>query len=321
MINTAEKTHGSSPKRWAKPSRMKPSIKRVRGGKDIAEVTPDEDSTGWLADAHKNLPGFKEMWNRFPDASWYLMIDDDTYIFMDHLDNFLSQFDPKLPHYLGAATIFTGCDEVHKLGDGPLFGHGGSGIVLSHGALEKIMSEGVMEECIDKYKSCFAGDIRLGLCLRDSGILIRRVVPYVFNRDPPHSLYWYPDPCDRPITFHHLLVAQIQKLYDLEQKTKQNYPFTTFSEIFLDWIGDSDGEPVIGDRRGSDITSYSAETSDECREKCRIYSTCVSYTFSDGKCFLKSGIPVIRDETTTSATTGYFSAKYICASDKRKNYS
>jgi hypothetical protein len=42
------------------------------------EVVPDENSLGWKADAHKNFPGFRELWTSFPNASWYVMVDDGT---------------------------------------------------------------------------------------------------------------------------------------------------------------------------------------------------------------------------------------------------
>ncbi|KAJ3307523.1 hypothetical protein HDU76_004597 [Blyttiomyces sp. JEL0837] len=49
-------------------------------------VKVDESSQGWKLDAHKNLPGLQILYQRFPDADWYLMIDDDSYMFFDNLD-------------------------------------------------------------------------------------------------------------------------------------------------------------------------------------------------------------------------------------------
>ena len=54
---------------------------------------PDENSQGWLTDAHKNLPGFRELYRRFPKAEWYIMIDDDTYLFKHNLLHFLNGYD------------------------------------------------------------------------------------------------------------------------------------------------------------------------------------------------------------------------------------
>ncbi|KAJ3031134.1 UNVERIFIED_CONTAM: hypothetical protein HDU68_006265 [Siphonaria sp. JEL0065] len=35
---------------------------------------------GWRSDAHKNLPGFALLYKTFPDADWFLMIDDDSFV-------------------------------------------------------------------------------------------------------------------------------------------------------------------------------------------------------------------------------------------------
>jgi hypothetical protein len=66
----------------------------------------DETSVGWKSDAHKNFPGFRSLRNTFPNASWYIMIDDDTYLYMANLDKFLSGYDATKPFYIGSSTMF-----------------------------------------------------------------------------------------------------------------------------------------------------------------------------------------------------------------------
>jgi hypothetical protein len=73
------------------------------------ELVPDQSSEGWKSDAHKNLPGFKELHRQFPDAKWYIMIDDDSYVLRHNLANFLRQYDHNTNLYFGAETKFTGC--------------------------------------------------------------------------------------------------------------------------------------------------------------------------------------------------------------------
>src|SRR3989338_4685509 len=60
-----------------------------------------DDKPGWKEDAHKNLPGFKLLYTRFPDKDWYVMIDDDTYILVDALQQKLKQFNTDEPHFFG----------------------------------------------------------------------------------------------------------------------------------------------------------------------------------------------------------------------------
>jgi hypothetical protein len=90
-----------------------------------------------------------------------------------------------------------------------------------------------IDKCIIKYKSCWAGDIRTGLCLRDAGILLENFPG--FHKDPPNKKFRWKGfwPCDIPVTFHHLLPAHIQKLYYLE-KSKQDLksPFVTMADVY-----------------------------------------------------------------------------------------
>ncbi|KAJ3246243.1 hypothetical protein HDU77_009026 [Chytriomyces hyalinus] len=169
---------------------------------------------GWTLDAHKNLPAFRLLYNKFPNADWYIMIDDDSYIFLDNLRHFLSKRDPSENHYIGQGNRFRGCDGVRKMGDGPKFAQGGSGIVMSQGALKTMMN--VIDVCIMRYKSCWAGDIRVGLCMRDSGILVEHFRE--FYGFPPDADFGFPDdPCTRPLVFHHSTQHQIQIFHDIER--------------------------------------------------------------------------------------------------------
>ncbi|KAL7749893.1 hypothetical protein RI367_004769 [Sorochytrium milnesiophthora] len=190
------------------------------------DLIPDQASRGWRLDAHKNLPAFREMYHRYPDGKWYVMIDDDTYMFMENLHVFLRGFNHSEPWYLGAPNHFRGCDGVRKLGEGPPFGHGGSGIVLSREALRRLVNQ--TDECILKYNACWAGDIRVGLCLRDIGIPINVTMSgrRYFNAIAPHwsGHPYYEDPCKRVVSFHHLKPAFMQRLYSIE-KFIYNYTF------------------------------------------------------------------------------------------------
>jgi hypothetical protein len=48
------------------------------------EVLPNQSSLGWKNDANKNLPGIRELYLRWPNAKWYIMVDDDTYVGGDY---------------------------------------------------------------------------------------------------------------------------------------------------------------------------------------------------------------------------------------------
>ncbi|KAJ3057867.1 hypothetical protein HK102_010825, partial [Quaeritorhiza haematococci] len=258
---------------------------------DMQEITPDTDSEGWRLDANKNLPGFRALFNHFPNAEWYIMIDDDSYLFLDNLDELLSPYDPSTPHYIGRANVFKGCDGVTEMGKGPFFAHGGSGIVLSRGSLTRMVApftsstggdyQDHISTCIKKYNDCWAGDIRVSLCLRDLGILLTTFTS--FNGGSPNNNYAFPrDPCDRPVTFHHLPPNQISALWEVDDASKplattpehldreQKHRImmgTNFGGIFekfrnrFGWWGEY--EPNT-DRPGSDFGSIATESSSEC---------------------------------------------------------
>nr|KAJ3404280.1 hypothetical protein HK105_003929 [Polyrhizophydium stewartii] len=279
-----------------------------------AATTVDESTLGWQADAHKNLPGFRELFSRFPDADWFVMIDDDTFMFMDNLQRSLAHLDPDGEHYIGSRTMFFGCDGVTRMGDGPGFAHGGSGIVLSRGAIKRLV-DGV-DACIVKYKDCWAGDVRVGLCLRDLGISLTD--PRGFHHDPPSRGFWFPpDACFRPVSFHHLLPQQMQRLADLEARVRAGLSGTdrrhvTVADVYHDWHGaDASGVVVANaDRRGGDFAIAEAPSADVCVLVCRATERCRSWTFDGTRCWLKDAVPF--EEYREGAFAGVVSEHYVC---------
>ncbi|KAJ3278619.1 hypothetical protein HK104_002168 [Borealophlyctis nickersoniae] len=287
----------------------------VRKEKDNGEaVKVDNTAQGWRADAHKNLPGFRELWKRFPNAEWYMMIDDDSYVFLDNLEHFLKTYDPNQPHYLGSKTLFIGCDGIKKFGTGPYFAHGGSGIILSRAAMKVLISG--LDACIEKYRTCWAGDVRTALCLRDHGILLE--YPGGFHRDPPNDRFHFPkNPCDRPLTFHHLLVKQLQKLYDLETSVRNQRNgdgHVKFADIFADWHkGLPEGGKPGTDRPRGDYEHMPTATAQDCESLCTASPKCMSFTFDGAMCWLKHSIPPA--DAKEGVTSGVMTSRYKCLSD------
>ncbi|KAJ3076326.1 hypothetical protein HDU98_004310 [Podochytrium sp. JEL0797] len=185
--------------------------KRVVGGeKGVNRVVSGQEvkSNGWVTDAHKNLPGFQLLVDTFADIEidWYIMIDDDSYVFWDNLELYLSTHDPSVPYFTGRNNYFKGCDGVTNFKDGPYIAQGGSGIVISRGAM-LLMREG-LDECILKYETCWAGDIRTALCLRDVGVKV--TWGDGFYQHPPGEEVVFPEEgCERVNVFHHVLPEQV----------------------------------------------------------------------------------------------------------------
>ncbi|KNC82168.1 hypothetical protein SARC_05549 [Sphaeroforma arctica JP610] len=60
------------------PDPFKPKRGLVRPRSSSTKV---EATSGWKLDAHKNLPGLKLLYETFPLSPFYMLVDDDTYIF------------------------------------------------------------------------------------------------------------------------------------------------------------------------------------------------------------------------------------------------
>ncbi|KAJ3388732.1 hypothetical protein HDU92_001367 [Lobulomyces angularis] len=303
-----------------------PMTSKLKDNSGNNKIIPDNNSAGWKADAHKNLPGFKLLYKNFPDAEWYFMIDDDTYIFFDNIYEQLSQLNPDDLHYIGNANNFVGCDKVVKMGDGIPFAHGGSGIVVSRGALKKMLT--VVDSCISSYKDCWAGDVRTALCMRDAGILLEMRLPG-FNSDPPNIIdgHWPTNPCLTPLSYHHLLNWQIQSLFDVEEKSKKSRnSLTTYSDIleefrYLEQSFFDEKWKANTNRRGYDYRSVLfkgfpsiKDAANECYKLCLEEERCRSWVFDADKCWLKDGIP--RLFAQDDSYSGVVDKEYMCNENK-----
>jgi hypothetical protein len=181
----------------------------------------------------------------------------------------------------------------------PKFAQGGAGIVISSAAMKLLIQN--IDHCIIKYKSCWAGDVRTALCLRDAGIHLENFPG--FHKDPPNEKFTFSKPCDIPITFHHLLPAHIQKLYYLE-KSKQdtNPPFVTMADVYHLFMKPEKSFKNHTDRVGHDMYVGDATSYLDCADKCKYIKECASFVYDGSKCWLKSGIP-----PPVSSKEGYYS--------------
>ena len=159
------------------------------------------------------------------------MIDDDTYLLIENMVETLKQLDPNDDYYLGK--ILAG-----KCGDKSVdFAHGGSGVILSRAAIKKLVLG--FDGCLFKYnKICKWGDARLASCLKDNGVSAS-FLPNLHG-DPPSikdvsDSFWPGDPCELPLSYHHMLPYQTQKLNHLEE-LNINIPFTTYGDVFNEFI-------------------------------------------------------------------------------------
>lgn len=160
-----------------------------------------------------------------------------------------------------------------------------------------------IDNCIVRYRPCWAGDIRTALCLRDVGIHLENFPG--FHKDPPNERFSFSKPCDKPITFHHMLVPHIQKLSNLE-KSKKNIKAVTLADIYHIFIKPDSSIRNRTDRIGQDMYVGDALSHLDCAEKCKQINTCTSFVYDGSKCWLKNGIPPL-----VSSNQGFYSGVIV----------
>lgn len=203
------------------------------------------ERSGWRGDKDKNLPALHLLSSVFPGKKWYLLLDDDTYIFLDNFARYILQagMDDK-PVYTGKVFYISNCgDFAHdatlmlKKSEPKLFAHGGSGIVLNGHAMRAMYTS--VPQCIRDFSSCWAGDMQVGLCLRRRNIYVRlngrhkilerHFIPFSPSKalsDRRYSTRW--KGFEEPLTFHKIadaeqhLVSQFEKI-SLRQRRSVSY--------------------------------------------------------------------------------------------------
>uniref|UniRef100_A0A7S1T5I8 N-acetylgalactosaminide beta-1,3-galactosyltransferase n=1 Tax=Compsopogon caeruleus TaxID=31354 RepID=A0A7S1T5I8_9RHOD len=149
---------------------------------------------GWRGDKDKNLPGFLALYYRFPSAKFYIMVDDDTYVFLENLAHILSRrwrYAFSKPEWGGNAYRIA-CLPWSRKGTtsgvaNPIFAHGGSGIVLNHRAMQSLSP--LVPSCLQKYVICWAGDMMLSACLLENGLPFSLRIPEMVGDPPSRQLF------------------------------------------------------------------------------------------------------------------------------------
>jgi len=292
----------------------------------------DFNQLGWQLDVYKNIPAFKLLYETYPNAKWYMMVDDDTYVFLSNLKKRLSFYDPNEKLYLGSSwPIPSGC--IPTWNDAR-FAHGGAGIILSHAAMLAFIEN--YDVCLSSFDECYAGDVRVALCLNTVGIRINRSekrhigINWRGHSDQaPNLEFSWLEPCDLPLTFHHLFAKQQKLLFDiqrynnhesyqlLDENDDGNYhALISYGDVFnaLDLDLKLTPPEKATYRLGSDYKriAYARQINEldtleenvkKCQQQCiDDMPNCKSWQYSNFMCHLKSGIPGTIDGTPNSYT-------------------
>lgn len=166
---------------------------------------------GWKLDRFKFLPMVNAAYEMQPNASWYLFLEADVYIFWDNLFRLLDQFNGQDMHYFGSAT--TGSH-------GRWFAYGGAGIVLSHGLMQSLVGDGT--RLSEKYQEWMitdcCGDAVLGYAILDkTGVKIEDLYP-MFSGEAIEALgiseeRW----CNPLLSLHRMNAESLRSLWYWER--------------------------------------------------------------------------------------------------------
>lgn len=243
---------------------------------------------GWRLDKWKFLPMIRKTLQEFPNKSWYVFVETDTYIIWSTLLAYLAALDSTQRYYIGAPG---------EIGD-VLFAHGGSGFVISRPALEAAVELYVANnaewEAITA--SQWAGDCVLGKALSDSGTKLTWAWPIFQGRDIGNMNYseifrgkrlW----CYPSVSYHHLTPWAVEDMWRFEQSViAQNGEVSPrimrHRDVFAEYI-----LPQTQDSR-SDWYNHADEyrglvsSLDECRSICE-KAICLQYAVDQkGSCLV-----------------------------------
>lgn len=179
------------------------------------------------------LPSLRLLHESFPDAEVFIVVDDDAYLLLENLANVLVS---KLPSArgssmcLGRGYLVTGCGGMHDSGvtagrTNAMFPQGDAGFLLSKHTLETVAP--FLDGCMADFTDCWAGDMRVGLCLNRAG------VPFDYQKD--NNMGWFfpgtltqltNDPAyhqyrgstDRPVTVPNVQPLDMERLWRFEEE-------------------------------------------------------------------------------------------------------
>lgn len=185
--------------------------------KEMATSADKSNIAAWKLDKYKFLHLVEKTWKIRPDKDWYIIVDADTYVHWPNMLHWLRGLDPSKKAYLGAEVSINGVR----------FAHGGTGIILSWEAMYElvIVGNGTANGWDDRTIDKCCGDLVLGMALKEHGLNLQEVWPFMSGETPftmpfgPGTPeYW----CGPVISLHHLAPAEMLEFDRFEKQRQDN---------------------------------------------------------------------------------------------------
>lgn len=184
----------------------------------------------WFLAQPRFIPAIHKTYEMFPNASFYMFGDDDTYIFRPGLDHFIETLDPTQLHAYGKQ--YCSWDFIQymkpKSSSCHMFLQGGAGVLFTNKILTAI--DPYLLNCSEKFNSpLFAASMRFAICATrylEDNVWDRSVpvdVPELFHSKVPADEVYIYGLLSPSITFHRMNSSDFkytQKARYAEYKSK-----------------------------------------------------------------------------------------------------
>ncbi|EDU45657.1 glycosyltransferase family 31 protein [Pyrenophora tritici-repentis] len=280
---------------------------------------PEEENKAMvMLDKYKILQTMAAAWEYRPGRSWYVFAWDDTYINRPNLVDWLSQHDPKEPHFFGNPPT----PPTYMVPDP--FAAGGNSFIVS-GKIMKELFEVRRHLARDWGKQIanytYAFDFVSGMIKEELNHDFVSVWPGISGFDPTTIPFMPSLWCEPVLIMHHVAPDILNHLYKMEQEQPHDLISIRFADVFNrfmapenlnytrdDWDNLSSESSnsrwnilFDGDQPGSDRAQSGEASPNACRESCEKFRYCVQWSYSsiqttnwnenrETKCHLSSSI-------------------------------
>ncbi|CCG85034.1 protein of unknown function [Taphrina deformans PYCC 5710] len=192
---------------------------------------PGSNNAGWTLDALKFLPAYSLAAEMFPNAKWFVGLDDDNYLFWDSLLEFLALLDHNEKLYIGSPSWL--------VANNVKFIHGGSVTISSRAAIRARFIDSAAE--LDKFHKAATelccGDGVLAMAYAEAGIQPNDKFSDLFNGENLSTArVTFQNVCKPVMGLHHLMgkdISAVQKYLaskDLMEK-RRTHSVTEWGDI------------------------------------------------------------------------------------------
>ncbi|KAI8894964.1 hypothetical protein BC833DRAFT_623471 [Globomyces pollinis-pini] len=247
----------------------------------------------------------------FPEDDWYIQTDEDTFIFMENLRQVLETFKSESPliiHNLDLPPEGTSTESTKNDGHFPI-------TIFSRAAM-KIIEQQDISKCLMKYEYLTDLSSILFKCLSKWGI--RPIAESTLHDSSPSDDFaWPADPCEEPLSVSRLTERQMQHMYNLQptvNKCSNGNPLkwhakTNYGDLFTYFFNGVTSTPGI-DRHSASTDFIVKKSGAECLRFCVDHHSCVSWTFTDKKCYFSDNLGIAIP--SSEVVSGVLSARYRC---------